>query len=355
MPAGVNRTDGTGTNTTNPYIYVNFLGVTSANTLTDISTNVLRIGVKSRNGVGASTTSNAALVSPTTTSTAKLLTLTAVKPAAVTAVVGQIAGLCGGSTYSYTITDTALASSYTVAAPAGAVVIFTSNLTFTVTYPAGFVINTTTSVANKSLVITSVNGVGSSATSKTLTLATAMTAIAAVTGGTTYSSCNQTFSVAAVVGATSYTWTVPVGATIVNGQGTNSVVVNYGSLTGNQTIKVIATNSCGSSTAIKSVTLTSGSCPAAKESNDNLATSEINIYPNPVKDEFNIELNASQGQMEMSIFSMNGAIISSKNILLIEGNNVINEKVSSLAAGVYFVRLTNSSTNETIIKKLIKE
>ena len=56
------------------------------------------------------------------------LTLKAVKPAAVSAVAGQIAGLCGGRTYTYTITDTALASSYTVAAPAGATVNFTSAL-----------------------------------------------------------------------------------------------------------------------------------------------------------------------------------------------------------------------------------
>ena len=351
LPTGVNQLSGGNSNV----ITVNFLGVTSANTLTDISTNVLRIGVKSRNGVGASNTSNTALVSPTTTSTAKLLTLTAVKPGAVSSVIGQIAGLCAGNTYTYTITDTALASSYTVTAPAGAVVIFISNLTFTVTYPAGFLINATTSVANKSLVITSVNGIGSSVTSKTLTLATASAMIPAINGGTTYSSCNQTFSIAAVLGAISYTWTVPAGATIVSGQGTNSVVVNYGSLTGNQTIKVISTNGCGSSSAVKTLALTSGVCPGAKQSNDSSVTQEINIYPNPVKDEFNIELNSLQGQMEMSIFSMNGAIISSKNIPLIEGNNIINENVSTLAAGVYFVRLTNSSSNETIIKKLIKE
>ena len=355
LPAGVNRTDATGTNSTTPYIYVNFLGVTSANTLTAVSTNVLRFGVKSRNGVGDSTTSNATLVNPSTTSTAKLLTLTAVKPAAVTAVTGQIAGLCGGSTYTYTITDTALASSYTVTAPAGAVVNFTSTLTFTVTYPVGFVINTTTTVPNKSLVITSVNGIGSSATTKSLTLSTAMAAIATVTGGTTYSTCNQTFSVAAITGAVSYTWTVPTGASIVSGQGTNSVVVNYGTLTGSQTIKVIATNGCGISSAIKSVTLTSGACPAARDEVSAIGN-DITLYPNPTREEFNIELNASTaGQMEMTLYSINGALISSRTIDVTEGNNSINQNVSSLAAGVNFVKLTNTSSNETVIKKLVKE
>lgn len=358
LPTGVNQLSGGTSNV----ITVNFLGVTSANsfnysTTAGVSTNVLRIGVKARNGVGVSTTNNAALLNPTTTSTAKLLTLKAVKPAAVSAVAGQIAGLCGGRTYTYTITDTALASSYTVAAPAGATVNFTSALVFTVTYPSAFVINSSTSVSNKSLVITSVNGMGSSATSKTLTLSTAMAAIGTVSGGTTYSSCNQTFSIPATVGASSYTWTVPTGATIVSGQNTNSVVVNYGTLTGNQTIKVAAANICGVSTAVKSVTLTRGNCPTAKESEANsLLVNEVKLYPNPANNVFNVELNASaDAQMEMTVYSMNGSLVSSKNIQLIEGNNTITEDISYLSNGIYFVKFNNTSTNEMIIKKLIKQ
>jgi hypothetical protein len=357
LPTGVTRTDGIGTNTTTPYIYVKFLGVTSANTLTAVATNVLRFGVKSKNGVGVSTTSNTALLNPTTTSTAKLLTLTAVKPAAVATVAGQIAGLCGGNTYTYTITDTALASSYTVVAPASAVVNFISTLVFTVTYPAGFTVNTATTVPNKSLVITSVNGVGSSLTTKSLTLSTAMAAITTVSGGVTYSSCNQTFSASAVVGASTYTWTVPTGATIVSGQGTSSVVVNYGTLTGSQTIKVLATNGCGVSSLLKSVTLTAGVCPIAKQSEFNSAlVNDVKLYPNPATNVFNVELNAlTDAQMEMTVYSMNGSLVNSKNIQLTEGNNTITEDISSLSTGIYFVKFTNTSSNETIIKKLIKE
>ena len=358
LPTGVNQLSGGTSNV----ITVNFLGVTSSNsfnysTTAGVSTNVLRIGVKARNGVGVSTTNNAALLDPTTTSTAKLLTLKAVKPAAASAVAGQIAGLCGGRTYTYTITDTALASSYTVTAPAGAVVNFTSTLVFTVTYPSVFVINSSTSVPNKSLVITSVNGMGSSASSKTLTLSTAMPAIGTVSGGTTYSSCNQTFSIPSVAGATTYTWTVPAGATIVSGQNTNSVVVNYGTLTGNQTIKVVAANICGVSTAVKSVTLTRGNCPTAKESEINsLLVNEVKLYPNPANNVFNVELNASaDAQLEMNVYSMNGSLVSSKNIQLSEGNNTITEDISYLSNGIYFVKFNNTSTNEMIIKKLIKQ
>jgi hypothetical protein len=182
-----------------------------------------------------------------------------------------------------------------------------------------------------------------------------MGSIASVTGGTTYSSCDQSFSVAAIPGATSYTWTVPTGASIVSGQGTNSVVVNYGLLTGNQTIKVYATNACGVSSMVKSVTLTFSTCSIFKPANVS-AISEMNMYPNPASQEFNIELNsATEGQLEMTLFSMNGAVIRTKNIPLNEGPNVINENISELTSGIYFVKLTNQSNNETVTKKLIKQ
>jgi len=80
-----------------------------------------------------------------------LVTLTATLPGAVTKITGQIAGLCGENTYSYSLTASALASSYTITAPAGSIVQSTSNttnttnvlnttdLSFTVTFPVGFV------------------------------------------------------------------------------------------------------------------------------------------------------------------------------------------------------------------------
>jgi len=57
----------------------------------------------------------------------------------------------------------------------------------------------------------------------------------------------QTYSIATVVGATSYNWTA-VGMTILSGQGTNSISVNVGSSV-SRSITVNATNACGTSIA----------------------------------------------------------------------------------------------------------
>lgn len=58
---------------------------------------------------------------------------------------------------------------------------------------------------------------------------------------------SASFSINPVAGATSYTWTVPSGATINSGQGTTSINVTFGSTSGN--ISVTADNVCGSSAA----------------------------------------------------------------------------------------------------------
>ncbi|MHC2993687.1 hypothetical protein OB13_19680, partial [Pontibacter sp. HJ8] len=53
------------------------------------------------------------------------------------------------------------------------------------------------------------------------------------------------YSIAAVPGATTYTWSVPAGWEITSGQGTTSITVSAGTAGG--TVKVVAANECGTS------------------------------------------------------------------------------------------------------------
>jgi hypothetical protein len=58
-----------------------------------------------------------------------------------------------------------------------------------------------------------------------------------------------TYSVAAVPGASSYTWTAPTNTTIVSGQGTNSISLSIGSAFVSGSLSVRAVSSCGQSAA----------------------------------------------------------------------------------------------------------
>lgn len=57
------------------------------------------------------------------------------------------------------------------------------------------------------------------------------------------------YSVSSSSDANSYTWTVSGGGVITNGQGANTVSINWGGAPGTYTVNVVAINECGSSTS----------------------------------------------------------------------------------------------------------
>jgi hypothetical protein len=356
LPAGMNKLSGGNTNV----ITVNFLNVPNG-------TAVLQIGCKSQNGVGTSVTNNATAV-PATSSTAKLLKISATVPGTPAKLAGQVAGLCGGSTYSYTMaTEAANASSYFITAPTGSVVksashtsnstntLVTSDLTFTVQYPANLA-----TLATKTIVVYGRNGIGDSVLAKTTTVATTMSAVTTVTGtATTFQRCaSQSFSVNATVAGATYAWTVANGAVITGGQGTATVTIDFSavlSTLASTKVTVKATNTCGVSSAVKSITLASAVCGAKMAEETVAVATNISLYPNPASSEFNVDLTAMQeGVVSMSIYTIDGATVSTRDLNVTEGINTVTENIADLASGIYFVQFVNQATSETIVKKLIK-
>ena len=93
--------------------------------------------------------------------------------------------------------------------------------------------------------------------------------------------CNstQSYSINPVLGATSYTWSVGSGATIVSGQGTNSISVDFGPsyVTGN--VSVTAQNGCGTSAPkVKQVNAFPAKIPSITGNAGPCANSAGNIY-----------------------------------------------------------------------------
>ncbi|MCX6268865.1 MAG: hypothetical protein NTW16_16185 [Bacteroidetes bacterium] len=105
-----------------------------------------------------------------------------------------------------------------------------------------------------------------------------------------YASC-EVYSVAAVPGATGYTWMVPPGATITHGQGTDSITVNFGSTNGN--ICVSTVSSCAKSTlsclniklvpgSALEVSISSNVNPACSEASHTFTAGISGIVVNPL-------------------------------------------------------------------------
>ena len=395
LPEGVTQLSGETSNV----ITVKFKGVTNSNTYNystpaGVATNVLRIGVKSVNGVGVSTTANTALANPQTTSTAKLLTLTATAPASPAAIkMTEGAGTTGltnistyiGKTTELTLTATAsvLASSYEWELPEGVTKISggTSNV-ITVNFenvPAG--------TSYLYLGVKAVNGIGSSvkvnaslvpSTSSTATLlkvtAVAPAAAGAVTGSLAI--CNSKASsvtyiiTAAALNATKYNITAPAGCTINGGTNTATITatasaaftVNYPSgfianaTTSIKKITIQSENGFGVNTTANKVLALSNSAVACNSTGKlEMVSSEalkVVTYPNPFTNNFNLNVTTSSSEnVEMRVYDMIGKLVETRQFSITEANN--QEIGNNYQSGIYNVIVTQGEEMKTIrvIKK----
>jgi hypothetical protein len=368
-------------------ITVNFAGNQTA--AAPAGVNSYYLGAKAKNGVGYSVTNNATLT-PVTSSTAKLLKVTTSLPAVVGTVSGQISSLCPGQSVTYTFPASPLANTYTITAPVGSTVTSSSNpsnvgnvltsssdLNFTVTFPSVFAIVTATPTADKTISIRAENGVGNSTTNKVLTLTTALGAVGtntnsyvnpntSVANATLFGKCaTQTITIPRVPSATSYVWTLQNGAVIVGNDSSFQVTIDFSQVatpttTTRNIIKVKAFNGCNYS-AEKSITLTWDGIATCPESGNNrevataVASNVSQIYPNPATDTFSLDLSTTLGsEVSLTIYAINGAVVKTSKVQLVEGFNTVSEDVSNLVEGIYFVKLYNATNNETIVRKLVK-
>jgi hypothetical protein len=142
----------------------------------------------------------------------------------------------------YTIAAVVDASSYTWTVPVGATIVSGQGSTS---------IDVTFGTNTGSIAVSSSNMCGTStSTSIAITLSSAAPATPGTIAGS-LSICELTsanvYSIAPVNGATTYTWTIPVGSTITSGQGSTSIMLDAGTQSGN--LEVIASSTCGTSQA----------------------------------------------------------------------------------------------------------
>jgi chitinase len=162
--------------------------------------------------------------------------------------VGTINGsksVCAGLTNQvYSVGSVANATGYTWTVPSDATITAGQGSTsITVTFGSAS--------GNITVTPTAACGNGTSSSSA-ITVNAGPGAAGAISGGTSKCSgqTGQVYSISAVSGATNYTWTCPAGATITSGQGTTSIIVTFGSASGN--IAVTPSNTClsGSSSTL---------------------------------------------------------------------------------------------------------
>lgn len=133
--------------------------------------------------------------------------------------------------------------------------------------------------------------------------------------------CEQTgiaYVLSSASGATSYHWTAPQGASITNGQGTNSISVDFGPTFNNGTLSVIAQNNCGSSAA-RTLSL------QASPSKPGLITGLQQICPGQVQVPYSIQTVSNTTSYNWSLLASLGNIVNGQGTKTITINyNYVN-------------------------------
>ena len=171
-------------------------------------------------------------------------------PSAAGSITGPAQACAGTTLLGYSIANVSGATNYTWTVPAGSTITAGQGTT-SITVTAG---STSGNVA-----VTPSNSCGNgTAASTPLTINTAASAAGSISGSPSVcaNATGLVYSIAGVSGATSYTWTVPTGASITAGQGTNSITVTMGANSGNITVTPIST--CGNGTAASLAVNTAG-------------------------------------------------------------------------------------------------
>ncbi|MBK7872748.1 MAG: PKD domain-containing protein [Saprospiraceae bacterium] len=82
--------------------------------------------------------------------------------------------------------------------------------------------------------------------------------------------------------------------------------------------------------------------------------SDLKLYPNPAKDQLNLEFNLPQsGDYQLNIFSLEGKLLQSRNESAASGKNITQVQIGDLPTGVYFLRIQSNEHIKTL--KFVKQ
>jgi len=139
----------------------------------------------------------------------------------------------------------------------------------------------------------------------------------------------------------------------VSGQGTNTLVVIFpGTLATGAVLKVLATNACSVSSALKSSTvLTRTTCPAARSEvvlqEVTKAPFSVKAYPNPYSENFNLSVTtSSEDKVGIVVYDMTGRLIERRDV---RPSDMVEQQIGDrYPSGVYNVVITQGQEVKTL-------
>jgi hypothetical protein len=137
---------------------------------------------------------------------------------------------------------------------------------------------------------------------------------------------SETYSVVNNIGST-YTWSVPNGATITDGQGTHEIQVDFNNNFGD--VSVVETNEFGCQGEPVKISV---NCNVGLVQNAQIIYS---IFPNPTSDKFTVEVEGHNGNSTFELFDTKGMLISKHSF-----EEFLFLNIENYAKGVYLGMIT---------------
>ena len=263
--------------------------------------------------------------------------------AAPDSIEGWLSGVCGSTGESYTLTTPVTGADkykWTVSDTSLATVIQPDSL-------SGVTIDFSDSVSVVMLTATAINSCGS--TSRSILIYGGPKSPGTIDGSQSVCSGGvENYTIGGSHGATYYEWIVPAGSTILGGQGSNEIIVLFGSTIGN--ISVIAMNDCDTST-VDSLDIIVSSC---RQSQEVYQLSGVRAYPNPSTGIFTIRFYSNEkAPYSLTIADFAGKVTCLEHSSSMEGINLKEVDLSEYAKGIYFLHFNTSACVE-ILKIVIE-
>ncbi len=264
-------------------------------------------------------------------------------PATPGAITGPVVAVCQ-STQNYSVSQVS-GLTYNWTAPAGANVINGQGTnSVSIQFTANFVSGDVSVVAH--------NNCGDGA-ARIKSVKAAPKQISTVTGPSNVclGQAGVAYTTPLIAGTANYNWSMPATAgSIVSGQGTNSITVDFANTVKTFNLKVTATNACGSAAA-KNYSVSISNCAKFV---DNAGNSSLSLIPNPANDYTDVLYNADhEGTGEIRISNILGQTKFRQMLVIAEGENTFRTDLTRLPSGIYILGIVQDG--KSVTQRLIIE
>ena len=84
---------------------------------------------------------------------------------------------------------------------------------------------------------------------------------------------------------------------------------------------------------------------------NNSGTFSINIYPNPAKDNLQVQIDSDKkATLQMQILSLDGKVLRSNSFASTAGSILRSINISALPKGSYFLKVISTEKEESVVK-----